>query len=265
MDLLYTHLRKRLFQDPDANERVFIKDNTLYEHLLLTIDYTTYDLKRDQDAIHLNFGNQAVMVYSPTSQDPEPWLYAYVIAIYHLSIFTPSDTEPERLELLWVRWMERDSSQLQGPNSSRYTRVSFTPDSGIPSEAFGFVDPSHVIRGCHLIPAFELQQTRNQLGPSITRDAKGDWRAFYANRYDPACHGIYHLSLTSHNRFADRDAFARFSGIGIGCQQMQATRTLEIVIGPDAPDPAEPAANEFDESLFEGCYTISDDESDTEL
>lgn len=70
--------------------------------------------------------------------------------------------------------------------------------------------------------------------------------------------------LSSKHRFADRDAFARFSGIGIGCQQMQATRALKIVIGLDAPDPVDLAADEFDESLFEGCYTIDDDRSDEE-
>ena len=175
MDILHTHLCERLSQDPDADGRVLIKDNTLYEHPLVTVNYTTYDLKRDQDSIHLNFGNQAVMVYSPTSEGPEPWLYAHVVAVYHLFVFTPSDPEPKRLELLWVRWMQRDSLQLQGLNASRYTRISFTPCSGVPGEAFGFVDPSHIIRGCHLIPAFDLQQTRDRLGPSIFQDAKGDW------------------------------------------------------------------------------------------
>ena len=45
---------------------------------------------------------------------------------------------------------------------------------------------------------------------------------------------------------------------------MQATRALKIVIGLDAPDPVDLAADEFDESLFEGCYTIDDDRSDEE-
>ena len=73
-------------------------------------------------------------------------------------------------------------------------------------------------------------------------------------------------------RFANRDAFARLSGIGIGCQRLQATRTLEITIGPDAPDPPETTApdppemitGEFDESLFARCYTI-DDEDEVDL
>ena len=178
------------------DERLFIKNDTLYEHPLLTIDYTTYDLKRERDLIHLNFGNQAVMVYSPTSRDTEPWLYAYVIAIYHLFVCTATNLEPERLELLWVRWMQWDSSQLRGPNASQYTRISFVPGSGIPGDAFGFVDPSHIIRGCHLIPTFNLQRTRDWLGPSIARDTKGDWRAFYANRYDLPCLHVPHLPVS---------------------------------------------------------------------
>lgn len=182
MDLLNTHLRGRLFKNSAVDERVFIKGDTLYEHPLLTIDYTTYDLKRERDPIHLNFGNQAVLVYSPTSQDAEPWLYAHIIAIYHVFACAVINPEPKRLELLWVRWMQRDPPQLTGPNARQYTRVSFTPHSDVPGEAFGFVDPSHVIRGCHIIPAFNLQRTCDRLGPSMARDAKGDWRAFYANR-----------------------------------------------------------------------------------
>ena len=80
-------------------------------------------------------------------------------------------------------------------------------------------------------------------------------------------------------RFVDRDAFARFLGIGIGCQRLQASHIPEIIIGPDAPDPikpitaeqitaeqimvesiTEPIASEFDESLFVGCYKIDDNE-----
>jgi len=169
--------------------------------------------------------------------------------------------------------MQRDTLHLEGPNASQFTRVSFVPHTGTPGESFGFVDPSHVIRGCHLIPVFNLQRTRDLLGVSMARDIKGDWRAFYANRYDP--HSVPHSSLMlSHSRFVDRDAFVRFSGIGIGCQRLQAARIPKIIIGDDAPDPVqpstaewvpagetvEPVTTEFDESRFAGCYTIDDDE-----
>ena len=191
MDLLSAHLRDRLSANDDIDKRVFIKDDTLYQHPLLTIKYTTYDLKREEDPIHLNFGNQAVMVYSPMSQAAKPWLYAHVVAIYHVFVHTMADPEPKRLELLWVRWMERDSLQLRGENARRYTRLSFTPHSGVPGETFGFVDPSHVIHACHLIPVFHLERTRELLSPSIARDTKGDRRAFYTNRFNSPCLHIF--------------------------------------------------------------------------
>ena len=269
MDLLRSHLHERLFSDKDFDERVFIKDNTLYEHPLVTVNYTTYDLRRDKDPIHLNFGNQAVLVYSPASQDTKPWLYAHIVCVYHVFVCTATNPEPKRLELLWVRWMQRDPSQLQGPNASQYTRISFVQHSGVPGEDFGFVDPSHIIRGCHLIPVFDLQQTHDRLGPSIARDINGDWKAFYTNRYDLPCLHIpcLLLPLSCTYRFVDRDAFARFLGIGIGCQRLQAARSLEITIGPDAPDPtnSDPkilVTSEFDESLFAECYKIDDDDAD---
>lgn len=184
MDLLHAHLCNQLCVDGNTDERVFIKDDTLYEHPLLTVEYTTYNLRREEDVVHLNFGNQAVLVYSPTSQAAEPWFYAHIIAIYHVFVHSAANPEPKRLELLWVRWMERDLSQLQGENSSQYTRVSFIPYSGVPGEVFDFVDPSHVIRACHLIPAFELGRSHDRLGLSMARNIKGDWRAFYMNRYD---------------------------------------------------------------------------------
>ena len=83
----------------------------------------------------------------------------------------------------------------------------------------------------------------------------------------PACGRISHLlsSLLHECRFADHDAFARFSGIGVGSQRLQATRTLKIIIGPDAPDPVDPVSSTFDGSLFDGCYKFDDDEEDVDL
>jgi hypothetical protein len=147
------------------------------------MEHTTYDLQRDGDSIHLNFGNQAIMVYSSTSPGTEPWAYARVIAIYHVFVHAMGNPEPQHLDLLWVRWMEQDLSELSGENSRQYCRISFIPQSGVPGEALEFIDPSQIIRACHLIPAFHLGRTRDRLSPSMARDSDGDWRAFYPNRY----------------------------------------------------------------------------------
>ena len=184
MDLLHAHLCEQLFSSTDTDEQVFVKDDTLYKHPLLTINYTTYDFKCKRDPINLGFGNSVVMAYAPTSESTEPWSYVHIIAVYHLFVNTLTDPEPKHLELLWVRWMERSSFQLTGTNSSQYSCISFSPHSGVPGEAFGFVDPSHIIRACRLIPVFNLGWTCNRLGPSMAHDPKGDWCSFYANRYD---------------------------------------------------------------------------------
>ena len=183
MELLNSHLRERLPSDRDANRPVFIKDDTLYEHPLLTVNYTSYNVQREHDTIHLKYGSEGILVHSPTAPGPEPWLYARVVAIYHVFICTEADPMAKRVELLWVRWMQREVSHLKGPNISKnYARVAYVPQSDTPGEAFGFVDPSHIIRGCHLLPIYALGRTRDRLGTSMFRHEKGDWRAFYANR-----------------------------------------------------------------------------------
>jgi hypothetical protein len=70
------------------------------------------------------------------------------------------------------------------------------------------------------------------------------------------------LNLTCAPRFVDHNAFARSLGIGIGCQRLQATQTLEIVIGPNAPDPMELTTNGFDESLFNTYYKFDNNDDD---
>ena len=50
------------------------------------------------------------------------------------------------------------------------------------------------------------------------------------------------------HRFVDRDAFARFAGIGVGCQRFQATQVLDIQVGPDCTSAGDSAGLEADES-----------------
>jgi hypothetical protein len=75
-------------------------------------------------------------------------------------------------------------------SSPRYARlpiVGFVEDSD--DLAFGFLDPSLVIRGCHLIPRFASGRTNTLMmlyqGPTAAR-APGytdDWTNFYVNMY----------------------------------------------------------------------------------
>ena len=98
----------------------------------------------------------------------------------------------------------------------------------------------------------------------MAQDVKGDWQAFYANRCDLPIHLF--LTYPYLFRFVDRDAFARFSGIGVGCQQLQATCVHEIIVGPDAPDPIDGRiTSQFNNSLFTECYKMDDNNNDVDL
>ena len=51
-------------------------------------------------------------------------------------------------------------------------------------EVFGFLDPSKVLRACHLNPAFAEGKTTFLLGPSIAQHGKdGDWVNYYVMQW----------------------------------------------------------------------------------
>ena len=56
MDLLLAHLHGRLFSDENSTEKLFIDYDTLYEHPILKIKYTSYEVQQERDIVHLGYG-----------------------------------------------------------------------------------------------------------------------------------------------------------------------------------------------------------------
>jgi hypothetical protein len=127
-----------------------------------------------------------------TGSDGYPYWYARIIGIFHaLAIHTGEHSrshEPQQMDFLWVRWFGRDPGTQRHPytagwKSKRLERVGFI--QGDAPGAFGFLDPQHVVRGVHLIPAFAHGRTEMLLPPSIARstsDDNEDWTFYYVNR-----------------------------------------------------------------------------------
>ncbi|KAF9522280.1 hypothetical protein CPB83DRAFT_744977, partial [Crepidotus variabilis] len=171
----------------NLNEAVIIQDNCLFSHVTAQFNFTTYDVRRDQDTINTNNMRRDIMV--PSFEDCEdedsqwqPYWYARVLNIYHANIHFHGRPKAEKIELLWVRWFGKDPDSAGGPSILRLNRVGFVPASD--AEAFGFLDPALVLRACHLIPAFNSGRTLNLLGPSFARDVgpQGDWEKYYVMR-----------------------------------------------------------------------------------
>jgi hypothetical protein len=86
------------------------------------------------------------------------------------------------MEFLWIRWFARDMTVPTGWAAKRLHCIGFLERDA--EDAFGFMDPIHVIRGSHLLPAFVHGQTCNLLGPSVIRreeDGDYDWMRYYVD------------------------------------------------------------------------------------
>lgn len=161
---------------------VNIQHQRIHKHATAAFNYTTYDVRRDQDTTNANTGRCFVMVKSETNEGTHPYWYARVLGVYHANVYHPGERAPRRYEFLWVRWLGQDPDWESGPRHLRLDRVGYIPEDE--PEPFGFLDPSHVLRASHLIPAFALGKTTSLLGPSSTRDSEdGDWINYYVMRY----------------------------------------------------------------------------------
>lgn len=109
--------------------------------------------------------------------------YARVIGVFHANVHLATETEYRRLDFVWVRWFGQDTSWKAGPSEKRLPHLGFIPH--MQAAAFGFVDPSDVVRATHLIPAFAHGLTDYYLPPSrvarTTPEGDNDWTYHYVN------------------------------------------------------------------------------------
>jgi hypothetical protein len=193
------HLLNRLLgrdfngDDPDTfteDERnsVRITNNQIYSVKTLSVNYTTYDVRRDRDTINPDNHHFVMVRSSEDGPDTHPYWYAQVLGVYHAFVFTTHpdsrDQSVRRMEFLWVRWLGVEPKYHSGSRYARLPMVGFVEDSD--ELAFGFLDPSLVIRSCHLIPRFMSGRTSNLMsyrGPTAARasDCTDDWTNFYVN------------------------------------------------------------------------------------
>ena len=89
----------------------------------------------------------------------------------------------QHMEVLWVRWFGLVPGCQFGPKVARLPKIGFIPDTD--PLAFGFLDPSLVVRATHLIPAFNDGQTAELLATSLTAGQPpgetDDWVSFFVS------------------------------------------------------------------------------------
>jgi len=134
---------------------VVLQQDCIYKHHIMRINYTTYNVRRDEDVLHTGTSHRNVMVLNPDSSPSEhPFVYACVLGIFHANVIYLGrdimDYQAQRLEFLWVRWYKVD--RHGGWDAGLLDRVHFPPINH--EESFSFLDPADVLWSCHILPTF---------------------------------------------------------------------------------------------------------------
>ncbi len=156
-----------------------IRRNHLHIHKVMRVNYTSYDMRIEQDSINARTHADIMMFAPPDSL--HPYLYARVLSVFHVNAYRVDreDQEPEQIQVLWVRWLDVDHSAPGGFQTRRPHRLKFVHADDQP---FTFLAPESVLRAVHLIPAFAHGRSDNGMrGSTIARsdDLEDDWRYLY--------------------------------------------------------------------------------------
>ena len=146
-------------------------------------------MRREQDSLNLHtHANVMMLSHDEDSADRHPYWYACIIGLFHVVVRHPSSINPINLDVAQVCWYGKDPDSYQsGWKAHRLPRIGFVEytEDGSSSPAFGFVDPTHIICGVHLIPAFHHGMTDELLPPSksarLPSEGNLDFNFFYIN------------------------------------------------------------------------------------
>jgi len=182
LDLEYDR-DERNFSDEDRNT-VGIVNNHIYSAKVLRINFTTYDVRRDQDSINQQTHCDVMVKSQEDPTNGHAFWYARVLGVFHVQVFHTGplarNGSIQHIEFLWVRWFGIVGGYRYGPKVARLPKIGFLDETD--ESVFGFLDPSLVIRACHLVPAFadgrttELLTTKVSLGRPVGET--DDWSAF---------------------------------------------------------------------------------------
>ncbi|KAG2072362.1 hypothetical protein BDR04DRAFT_1127678 [Suillus decipiens] len=178
---------ERVFTDVEQNSVCFINNlNMVSQAKHLQINYTTYDVHRDQDTLKPGYSGVVMTLSREHDDDTHPFWYAQVLGAFSIQVLHVGpdicNCSPQSMEFLWVWWFGVVPCYRWGIREGCLPKVGFILDS--PS-VFGFLDPSIVLRACHLIPCFAdgHMDTLLQYSPTVVQlfGEVNDWAAFYVN------------------------------------------------------------------------------------
>jgi hypothetical protein len=143
------------FSDDEINS-IRIINSRIYSAKVLRVNFTTYDMCRDQDSMNLRTWCDMMVVSPETTEGAHPFWYAHVLGVFHANVLhvgpLAHNRSVQRMEFLWVHWFGIVPGYRSGSHAAQLPKIGFVPETD--DSVFGFLDPSLVLCGCHLVPAF---------------------------------------------------------------------------------------------------------------
>ena len=172
----------------------------------MNVNYTTYDLRREQDTVNPNTDRRDIMclrsIDPEEERDPIPtkdrYIYGRVLGVYHANIAYGGpgmlDLQRRRIDFLWVRWYDSVNSEDSAALNPESTleRLCFPPLLRAGSTAF--LDPNSVLRACHIVPRFsegrKFDATRPEASGQGTTKRKGKGTGSRSKKSRPQSPGL---------------------------------------------------------------------------
>jgi hypothetical protein len=203
--LLQKQHPERFFALGETMDKSYVSfvEGRIYTHQTFQLWYTAYDTRDCDDMVWPSGLKANVMLPNPDVSADHPFIYGKVLGIYHANVVYVKgfqDLPPQQFDFLWIRWYVWQEPSL----GTRGLDVVAFPPLTQPG-AFGFVDPGHVLRACHIIPRFPVASSfpympwSLQVGKSQMAADVGDYTAYFVNRCAPLfdlAHGDFELTLS---------------------------------------------------------------------
>lgn len=108
MEDLKTHILSRLTESSDSEftsserNRLMFRNDRIYQHHTLRINYTRYDMRRDSwDTINPRTRSDIMLLAGEEEESSHPYWYARVIGIFHATVALIGG-EWQDIDFLWV-------------------------------------------------------------------------------------------------------------------------------------------------------------------
>jgi hypothetical protein len=170
---------------PPSLGKITFQNDRMYSHATLSINYTSYDVRRQHDVINPRTPCRFVLLPADTTNNlaAHPFIYAQVLGIYHAHV-QYCGLPPKRMEFLWVQWLDYDEEEPGGWEADKMDQVFYSKCRNDKEllDSFGFVDPKDIVRACHLIPDFDSGTISTPPAARLTHENNDEWKFHYVNR-----------------------------------------------------------------------------------